>query len=105
MSQLPDEIYVPLHSKYGTLDYVTAYLYDWAFEENGYTAEDMQEYIPTYRCEERVIDAKMHMIDRLRELKGDYENDLDAEPRVYERHIQLCAKLSLIERLIQELEG
>ena len=44
------------------------------------------------------------MIDRLRELKRVYELDLDAEPRVYERHIQLCAKISLIERLINELE-
>ncbi len=44
------------------------------------------------------------MIERLRERKCSYENDLDAEPRVYERHIQLCAKLSLIENLIQELE-
>ena len=44
------------------------------------------------------------MIDKLRELKCGYENDLDSEPRVYERRIQLCAKLSLIEKLIQELE-
>lgn len=44
------------------------------------------------------------IIDRLRELKRVYELDLDAEPRVYERHIQLCAKLSLIEKLIQDLE-
>ena len=44
------------------------------------------------------------IVDRLRELQRCYENDLDAEPRIYERHIQLCAKLSLIERLIQELE-
>lgn len=43
-------------------------------------------------------------ISKLREWKRVYELDLDAEPRVYERHIQLCAKLSLIERLIQELE-
>ena len=64
MSQLPDKIYVPLHCKYGTLDYVTAYLSDWAFEENGYKAEDMQEYIPTYRCEERERDAKKVMIDK-----------------------------------------
>ena len=38
--------------------------------------------------------------DKLSKLKSAYEKDLDAEPRVYERHIQLCAKLSLIERLI-----
>ena len=43
-------------------------------------------------------------VDRLRELQSGYEHYLDAEPRVYERHIQLCAKLSLIERLILELE-
>ena len=104
MSQLPDEIYVPQHSKYGTLDYVIAYLYDWAYEENGYTEEDMQEYIPTYRCQEKIRDAKDAMIERLRELQRGYENDLDTEPRVYERHIQLCAKITLIERLIKELE-
>ena len=44
------------------------------------------------------------MIEKLRELKRGYEDDLDAEPRVYERNIQLCAKISLIERLILELE-
>ena len=44
------------------------------------------------------------MIDKLRELERGYKHDLDAEPRVYERHIQLCAKLSLIEKLIQELK-
>jgi hypothetical protein len=37
-------------------------------------------------------------------LKSAYEKDLDAEPRVYERHIQLCSKISLIERLILELK-
>lgn len=44
------------------------------------------------------------MLDRLRELECIYENNLEIEPRVYERHIQLSAKLSLIENLIQELE-
>ena len=44
------------------------------------------------------------MIDQLRELKQVFEHDLDTEPRVYERHIQLCAKISLIERLIRDLE-
>ena len=42
--------------------------------------------------------------DKLRELKSDYEKDLDAEPRNYERHIQLCAKTSLIDKIILELE-
>ena len=42
--------------------------------------------------------------DKLRELKSGYESDLDAGPRIYERDIQLCAKLSLIERLILELK-
>lgn len=41
--------------------------------------------------------------DNLSELKSAYEKDLDAEPRIYERDIQLCAKISLIERLIFEL--
>jgi hypothetical protein len=46
------------------------------------------------------------MVERLRELKNGYEKDLDAEPRVYERDIQLCAKISLIDRIIIiELEG
>ena len=44
------------------------------------------------------------IVERLHELKSDYEKDLDAEPRVYERDIQLCAKISLIERLILELK-
>ena len=101
MSQLPDEIYVSEDSKYGTLDYVIAYTY---FEDGNYDRKDMQEYIPTYRCEEKIRDVKLAMIERLRELQRGYENDLDTEPRVYERHIQLCAKISLIEKLIQELE-
>ena len=49
-------------------------------------------------------DAMDKAYDKLRELKSAYEKDLDAEPRVYERHIQLCAKISLIERLILELK-
>ena len=49
-------------------------------------------------------DAVDKACDKLSELKSAYEKDLDAEPRVYERHIQLCAKISLIERLILELE-
>ena len=57
---------------------------------------------PTYA--DAIAWADKTMIDRLRELKRDYELELDAEPRVYEIHIQLCAKLSLIEKLIQELE-
>lgn len=48
--------------------------------------------------------ADKTMIEKLRELKCSYERNLDTEPRVYERHVQLCAKLSLIEKLIQELE-
>ena len=52
--------------------------------------------------------ADKTMIDefvaKLHKLKCGYENDLDAEPRVYERDIQLCAKISLIERLILELK-
>lgn len=48
--------------------------------------------------------ADKTMIEKLHELKCGYENDLDAEPRVYERHLQLCAKISLIERLIIELK-
>jgi hypothetical protein len=43
-------------------------------------------------------------VAKLHKLKCGYENDLDAEPRVYERDIQLCAKISLIERLILELK-
>ena len=44
------------------------------------------------------------MIERLSELKYGYEKDLDSEPRVYERDIKLCAKISLIEKLILELK-
>ena len=49
-------------------------------------------------------DAMDKACDKLSELKSAYEKDLDAEPRVYERDIQLCAKISLIERLIIELK-
>ena len=42
--------------------------------------------------------------DKLSELKSAYEKDLDAEPRIYERHIQLCSKISLIDKIILELE-
>ena len=48
--------------------------------------------------------GRKDIIYKLREWKRVYELDLDAEPRVYERQIQLCAKLSLIEKLIQDLE-
>ena len=55
-------------------------------------------------CAEMAEWMQKKMLDKLRELQSCYENDLDAEPRVYERDIQLCAKMSLIEKLIQELE-
>ena len=47
--------------------------------------------------------ADKNIVDKLRELKSDYEKDLDAEQRVYERDIQLCAKISLIERLMSKV--
>ena len=43
------------------------------------------------------------MIERLRELQRGYENDLD-ESFEFTRDVQLCAKISLIEKLIRELE-
>ncbi len=43
-------------------------------------------------------------VAKLQKLKCGYEHDLDAEPRVYEIDIQLCAKISLIERLILDLK-
>ena len=49
-------------------------------------------------------DAMDKACDKLGEFKSAYEKDLDAKPRVYERDIQLCAKISLIERLILELK-
>ena len=42
--------------------------------------------------------------DKLQKLKCGYEHDLNSEPRVYERDIRLCAKISLIERLILDLK-
>ena len=42
--------------------------------------------------------------DKLSELKSAYEKDLDAEPRIYERDIQLFTKIALINRIIVELE-
>ena len=44
------------------------------------------------------------IIERLRELKSEYESELDIKPRRYERDIQLCAKISVIEKLISELK-
>ena len=44
------------------------------------------------------------IIEKLQGLKSGYENDLDTTPIVYERHIPICSKISLRERLIQELE-
>ena len=49
-------------------------------------------------------DAIDEFVAKLHKLKCGYENDLDAKPRVYGRDIQLCAKISLIERLILELK-
>ena len=43
-------------------------------------------------------------VDRLRELQSGYEHDLD-ESVEFARDVQLCAKISLIGRLIHELEG
>ena len=84
-------------------DYVIAYKGLEEAEEEGYDREKMQEYIPTYRCEERIRDARHAMIERLRELQRGYENDLD-ESFEFTRDVQLCAKISLIEKLIRELE-
>lgn len=61
-------------------------------------------YGDNYAFKKGVEVGRKEMIEKLRELQSGYEADLDTEPRVYERHIQLCAKISLIERLIQELE-
>ena len=49
-------------------------------------------------------DAIDEVCGKLCELKSGYESDLDAEMGVCEIDIQLCAKISLIERLILELE-
>ena len=72
-----------------------------AFCEDWYMTRKMGK-TPTYA--DAIAWADKAMIERLRELKSGYEKDLDAEPRVYERDIQLCAKISLIERLILELK-
>ena len=49
-------------------------------------------------------DAIEKACDKLSELKSAYEKNLHTEPRVYERSIQLCSKISLIDRLILELK-
>ena len=48
--------------------------------------------------------ADASIIERLRELKNGFEKNLDAVPRSYERDIRLCAKISLLDRIITELE-
>ena len=72
MSQLPDEIYVSEDSKYGTLDYVIAYTF---FEDGNYDREDMQEYIPTYRCEEKIAESKKKMVEKACEWMRNFKND------------------------------
>lgn len=64
MSQLPDYIYIPESSKHSTLDFVTAYLDFEEAENNGYEKESLQEYIPSYRHEEGVRDAKKELIEK-----------------------------------------
>lgn len=73
-----------------------------AFCDDWYMVRKMGR-TPTYA--DAIVWADKAMIEKLRKLKSCYESDLDVEPRVYERDIQLCAKISLIEKLIQELEG
>ena len=73
----------------------------------GYTREVDEGYVVSLRRDayaQGYKDAIDKVCDKLRGLKSAYEKDLDVEPRVYERHIQLCAKISLIERLIIELK-
>ena len=72
-----------------------------AFCDDWYMVRKMGK-TPTYA--DAIAWADKTMIDKLRELERVYDLELDAEPRVYERDIQLCAKLSLIYKLIQELE-
>ena len=64
MSQLPDYIYIPESFKHSTLDFVTAYLDFEEAENSGYEKECLQEYIPSYRHEEGVRDAKKELIDK-----------------------------------------
>lgn len=47
--------------------------------------------------------GKKEICDKLRGLKWGYENELDTD-HGYEKHIQLCAKISLAEKIICELE-
>ena len=72
-----------------------------AFCEDWYMTRKMEK-TPTYA--DAIAWADKTMIEKLHELKSGYESDLDAEPRVYERDIQLCAKISLLERLILAME-
>lgn len=68
MSQLPDEIYVPEDSKYGTLDYVIAFLDLEAAKEAGYEREEVQEYVPTYRRDEFY-----YFVKKMRDAQVKYE--------------------------------
>jgi hypothetical protein len=80
---------------------------DKANEYIGHSFKMDESYTTTVRRDtyaQGYQDAVDKACDKLSELKSDYEKDLDAEPRIYERDIQLCAKISLIERLIIELK-
>lgn len=73
----------------------------------GYPREVDEGYVVSMRRDayaQGYKDAMDKACDKLSELKSAFEKDLDAEPRVYERSIQLCAYISLIERLIIELK-
>ena len=64
-----------------------------AFCDDWYMVRKMGK-TPTYA--DAIAWADKTMIERLRDLQSGYENDLDAEPRIYERHIQLCANKVLL---------
>lgn len=72
------------------------HMYDWGVDVDRFDVPDI--FIKGAEWMQKT------MIDKLRELVRVYDLELDAEPRVYERDIQLCAKLSLIDKLIHDLE-
>lgn len=95
MSQLPDEIYVPKQSKHGTLDYVTAFIYPWAVEEDGYyKMADMQVYIPAYR-----LHNFMELVAHMREMQKKYGGEVD----VCKNYEQYLDQMYVLENQVDEL--
>ena len=105
MSQLPDVIYVPEESKYGTLDYVIAYLDEEYLGDDGYyKRENLQPYIPSYRCEERVADIRRAMIGKVEAMLENYIRQLQVKGRPHDAVMFITGKQEAALRILELLK-